>query len=140
MTVTDRDRSPPIDRVRLEHLLGMLGSDHAGEVANAARIAEQLRREAGVTWQEILTTPPLPSAPPLPEPVADDREPIDIAGAIELCLENQAHLTRWELGFVRDIAHVRPLSPKQLACLELIARRILTAVKAGACRRAEFEP
>lgn len=43
------------DRLRLVRLLGMLGSDHAGERDNAARLAEQIRRENGATWDDLLT-------------------------------------------------------------------------------------
>lgn len=39
---------------RLAKLLGMLGSDHDGEVLNAARRAEEKRREMGKSWQELL--------------------------------------------------------------------------------------
>ena len=42
------------DTARLEHLLGMLGSAHEGEVLNAARLAEKERRRLGKTWKEIL--------------------------------------------------------------------------------------
>lgn len=43
------------DRQRLVRLLGMLGSEHAGERDNAARLAEQIRRENGTTWDDLLT-------------------------------------------------------------------------------------
>ena len=35
---------------RLAKLLGMLGSNHDGEVSNAARMADALVREHGLTW------------------------------------------------------------------------------------------
>src|SRR5436853_169114 len=43
-----------IDRERLAKLLGMLGSCYDGEVVAAARQAERLRADAGLTWPEIL--------------------------------------------------------------------------------------
>lgn len=43
------------DRQRLASILGMLGSEHDGERASAARKAEQLRRKADATWDELLT-------------------------------------------------------------------------------------
>jgi hypothetical protein len=43
-----------LDRGRLSKLLGMLGSDHDGEVVSAARMANQRARRAGLTWTEIL--------------------------------------------------------------------------------------
>lgn len=61
-----------LDRQRLAALLGMLGSDHAGERDNAARAAHKLARSSGLTWGEILAAPeraPEPAAAkPAPEP------------------------------------------------------------------------
>jgi hypothetical protein len=34
--------------------LGMLGSDHDGEIVNAARAAEKQRRKLGLTWDQLL--------------------------------------------------------------------------------------
>lgn len=41
---------------RLSRVLGMMGSEHDGEVLNAARMAERLRRELNKSWQSLLTT------------------------------------------------------------------------------------
>jgi hypothetical protein len=41
-------------RRRLALLLGMLGSEYQGERDNAARKAEELRRESGLTWEQLL--------------------------------------------------------------------------------------
>lgn len=51
---SQRRRDRAHDTARLENLLGMLGSAHAGERANAARAAEKERRRLGKTWGEIL--------------------------------------------------------------------------------------
>jgi hypothetical protein len=51
------------DRQRLAGILGMLGSDHAGERAAAALQAEAFRRRHGLTWAELLALPE-----PTPEP------------------------------------------------------------------------
>ena len=50
------------DRKRLVKLLGLLGSEHDGEVVAAARLAERLRRSAGVSWSEMLQPAPRASA------------------------------------------------------------------------------
>jgi hypothetical protein len=42
-----------LDRDRLAKLLGMLGSDHDGEVVNAARAADRLVRRSGLRWPDI---------------------------------------------------------------------------------------
>jgi hypothetical protein len=41
---------PAKARTRLAALLGMLGSDHDGEVTNAARAARRLIQHHGLTW------------------------------------------------------------------------------------------
>jgi hypothetical protein len=42
------------DRTLLVKALGMLGSDQDGEVLNAARMAEKLRRKLGMSWDELI--------------------------------------------------------------------------------------
>ncbi len=41
--------------IQLAKFLGMLGSNHDGEVLNAARIAERLRKKLDKTWVALLT-------------------------------------------------------------------------------------
>lgn len=41
-------------RDRLTKLLGMLGSNGNGEVGNAGRKADDLRRKLGMTWQDLI--------------------------------------------------------------------------------------
>lgn len=47
---------------RLIKLLGLFGSDHAGERATAARMAHHLIVRNGLTWADVIRTPP----PPMP--------------------------------------------------------------------------
>jgi hypothetical protein len=50
---------PRLDRAarsKLAKVLGMLAFAHDAEVLVAARQAERLRRELGVTWKELLAT------------------------------------------------------------------------------------
>jgi hypothetical protein len=42
------------ERKRLAAILGMLGSRSAGERDNAARLAEEFRRQHGMTWGELV--------------------------------------------------------------------------------------
>jgi hypothetical protein len=64
------------ERQRLARILGMLGSEHAGERASAGLQAEAFRKRHGLTWPELLALPPVeampqgpkPSPPPTPEP------------------------------------------------------------------------
>jgi hypothetical protein len=45
---------PSADAERLARLLGMLGSEHDGEAANAGRLADRLVCERGLTWRDII--------------------------------------------------------------------------------------
>jgi hypothetical protein len=69
-----------LDRDRLGKLLEMLGSDHDGEVVNAARAADRLVRASGLRWPDIA----------MPAPPGSPRDPI------EFCLSRHAVLTAWE--------------------------------------------
>lgn len=44
-----------MDTNRLAKFLGMMGSQHDGEVLNAARMAEKIRREANKSWASLLS-------------------------------------------------------------------------------------
>jgi hypothetical protein len=46
---------------RLIRVLGLLGSDSAGERASAGLAAERLRSELGASWAELLTPPGAPA-------------------------------------------------------------------------------
>ena len=60
------------ERKRLAAILGMLGSDAVGERDNAARLAEQFRKQQGLTWAEMLggdgEPPPAYHKPDPPSP------------------------------------------------------------------------
>jgi hypothetical protein len=43
-----------VDRIRLESMLGMLGSDHVGERDNAAQLIAQFLQRRGLTWPDVL--------------------------------------------------------------------------------------
>jgi hypothetical protein len=51
------------DRSRLAAILGMLGSNAVGERENAGQLAEQFRRQHGLTWAELLALKPADDAP-----------------------------------------------------------------------------
>ena len=54
------------DTRRLIKVLGMLGSDHAGERAAAGLKAHKLLRDNGATWEGLLYfSKPAPEAPPV---------------------------------------------------------------------------
>jgi hypothetical protein len=104
-----------LDRDKLIRILGMLGSAHDGEVLSAARQAQRLVREAGLTWEEILTIPAprvlvLPTAPSTwQEKILD-------------CLDAEdAALSDWERGFLLSVrARGKPLTEKQRQIVDRI--------------------
>jgi hypothetical protein len=102
-----------LDRDRLARVLGMLGSDHAGERANAAAAADRLVRGNGLTWSEVLE-PQAPPAPPAPATGS-------VGEMVAFCRRHPAAQSSWERKFVASIA-ARPygLSVKQRAVLNRI--------------------
>ena len=44
-----------LDRYKLAKVLAMAGSQHDGERANAAALADRMRRAADLTWEQLLT-------------------------------------------------------------------------------------
>jgi hypothetical protein len=119
----------PVDREKLAQVLGMLGSDFAGERDNAARLAEKLRRESGLTWQQILAPAPARRLDPPREPIVD----IDIGGAIRLCLDNRDALLDWEIGFIECLEWQQALpGPVQRQLLSRIARKASAAAARAA--------
>ena len=109
----------PLDRDKLAAVLGMLGSDHAGEIMAAARQAERLRREAKLSWHDILKPVPAPRR---------EREVATVDDALDLCEAYADWLTVWERGFVATLARQRSAaSPKQIAILDQIVTKLRSA-------------
>ena len=101
------------DRNRLTRLLGMLGSDFDGEVANAGRLADRLVRERDLTWSEILCPP------------AVEWQHNTWRDIVQACLRHPDDLSSWELSFLRCLSRFPRLTLKQRACLDRIADRVL---------------
>ena len=114
-----------LDRGRLAKLLGMLGSRHDGEALAAARQAERLRADAGLTWPEIL----VPRLPPPPR-----RQNVrTVTDAIDFVFEHEDALTAWESDFARSIQRQSsPLSPKQIGILERLVEKARRAAAGAA--------
>src|SRR6478735_7034496 len=86
------------DRVHLAKLLGLLGSDHAGERDNAARAAHRLVQQHGITWFDVVTPPP-PDADPATHPIGADWRRTAAA-----CSRYQHLLNRWEAEFLGGVS------------------------------------
>lgn len=105
---------------KLVKLLGLLGSDHAGERDAAGLAAHRLLQQHKATWREILT------------PAPEHREPLQSTwrtACAELA-ERPDDLRPWELKFVTDLPKFQRLSTKQRYVLFEIAERVLGPVDA----------
>jgi hypothetical protein len=99
---------PKTELLRLTKLCGMFGSAHAGERATAAAKADQLVRDLGLRWPDLLTPPTEAS----------------IEGQIGAALAHLDVLSAWERSFVHSINGRHQLSPKQQVVLERITKKI----------------
>jgi hypothetical protein len=104
--------SAPLPRAKLAAILGLLGSDHDGEVLAAARMAERIRRAAGTTWPDLLAAPD-----PSPSRFVHWRVLLSRAQA------KPELLSPWEAGFLASIARRTSTTPKQHAVLQRLAER-----------------
>lgn len=117
------------DRVRLIKLLGMTGSAHDGEVANAAMAADRLVRQAGLTWHDVLQ-PSVVRAESMPEPKPRPstytwRPARDWRTLAADCLRRRHALSEWEVTFLTNVTGFRVISDKQRKCLNNITLRLL---------------
>jgi hypothetical protein len=104
-------------RTRLVRLLGMLGSAHDGEIANAGRLASQLLRDLGLTWGDIIV------------PASWDglnRRERDLRD-VEKCLDRPelfgAKTRTFLVGLAAWLNERGPLTQKQRAALDQILER-----------------
>jgi hypothetical protein len=95
---------------KLAKLCGLFGSDHDGERAAAAQMADKLVKQHGLRWSDVIS---------ISRRVAI-AAPISSADKIAFALRNIAALSIWERRFLYSVNGRRTLSPKQLAVLEQI--------------------
>lgn len=116
---------PEADRARLTRLLGMLGSNFDGEVANAGRLADKLVRAAGLQWADVI-------APALPSPDNDaTADPLrgDWRAMTAACMRFPHLVDKWEWQFLGGLPRFPRLSAKQRAILI----RIVVRLRASGC-------
>lgn len=138
-----------IDYQRLGKLLGMLGSQHPGEVVNAAAAAEKLRREAGRSWLELLGSPTtsaqntdLIAAGAKIGALEDENRELrreiarlkaqktvslrtyDTRQGIERALMWREHLSTWEQQFIDSVRRLRKWTGRQRDILAEINSKI----------------
>jgi hypothetical protein len=115
---------------KLVKVLGMLGSDHDGEVAAAGRRANQMVRSAGLTWDQLLN-PPAPESQQTYRPPRRWRQPTSDSDSAALCLQWPEVLTDWETDFCRSIIGRHRTSPRQTEVLERISRKVEAFARAA---------
>ena len=93
---------------KLARICGLFGSDHDGERATAAAMADKLLRQRGLTWRAIIVTTPTTT----------------VEDMIATALSRHDQLTAWEWGFVRGIRGRQHLTEKQITKLRDIAERV----------------
>lgn len=131
------------EKVRLEKLLGMLGSSFDGERANAARMIANMAEKKKLTITELIygsssarphTAAPQPQRPKSPKSNSSGDKPnsktmlqalADIASNSD---EFEFVLTEWECQFANDVSsrysYDYELSEKQIFIVEKIIRKV----------------
>ena len=123
---------PARDLDRLTKLLGLLGSDHDGERATAARMASDLLRAHRLTWADVLgPAPPRPcpacTAHRAPRGAAAGSWRQTLATLAELAVRRPALFTDWERAFICNLLDRRTISERQREILAELAEKV------GAC-------
>lgn len=125
---------PPGDRARLVKLLGMLGSDFDGERSSAGRMASDLIKKLGATWDNVIVNDekPQPRTKKTERPEYQTyQDPwravkwwkrVSTIGGLYPNL-----LTEWERYFVRSIEFRESLSLKQTDVARRIADKLRQA-------------
>lgn len=107
-----------VPREKLAAVLGMLGSDHAGERAAAALIAARIAREAGLTWSELL-------AGSAEKPATPTRTHPHWREMLAAARRHPERLSEWERRFIASIGgEQRSLSRKQWAILARLFNKV----------------
>jgi hypothetical protein len=120
----------PATAERVVRICGLLTSNYAGEVANAASLATRIFEEHGWSWEQVVRTgiaappPPQPHHRPAPPP---QYRPVDWRAAATACLRRADLLTAWEQDFVASLRGFQRLSPKQEALLARLVERVFAA-------------
>jgi hypothetical protein len=113
----------PVFADKLVKVLGMLGSDHDGEVAAAGRTAHSMLKAKSLTWSDVIV-------PAVPAPQQQSRAPrrwrrtTSPSDTAALCLQWPEVLSDWEVDFCRSIVGRRRISAKQTVVLERLARKV----------------
>lgn len=122
------------DQRRVILSAGLLKSDHAGEVVNAARAIDNILQKGNLDLVGVLRRG---LAPPSPELPAGDKfrghsrskvEPVDLRTRHQtiarMCLAYSELLDEWERGFLNNLAAAPRITDKQRSRLQAIEAKI----------------
>lgn len=126
-----------MDRDRLIKLLGMTGSTHVGEAANAAWMAGKLLKDANLTWDDVILPPVAPKytdhawektkakAKANSEKRRAKAKPRETNSmrAAKVILGSDAPITEWETKFLGTMARSTHPTQKQMKVLLDISRK-----------------
>lgn len=117
---------PPEVFDKFAKVLGLLGSDQAGERASAAKIATAILRQCKMTWEDIARKLQQSQAPS-----SDFREGFQSLHfeRVNELLAMREYLTGWEVNFLTSIKFRPSLSRKQDETLTRIYDRVSSAVR-----------
>ena len=125
---------------RFVKVAGMLGSDHDGEILNAARAGTKLLWDAGLTWRDALTPSSVSPHQFRQRRSAEDVEPVRPTPAgwrkVMLCLHLPTIFNAMEAKFLADMSGLyqrgRSPSEKQSAWIDrLHVRATLSDAERG---------
>jgi hypothetical protein len=122
-----------MDRDRLIKLLGMTGSTHVGEAANAAWMAGKLLKEANLTWNDVICPPAAPkytertwekaaNAQTRRRTKEKPRETNSMRAA-KIIMASDAPITEWERKFLGTMMRATHPTQKQMKALLDISRK-----------------
>ena len=117
---------------RLAKLCGMFGSNHDGERASAAAMADSLVRRLNMTWHEVISSSPPTSSS---RPTSSRARPCPRSDCSDLSIEELFHyallaeadgqLNSWERRFLINICGRRKPTERQIAKLRQIVAKVL---------------
>ena len=111
--MTEAEHTTPVLLDKLAKVCARFGSNFDGERSTAAKLADQMVREAGLTWPDMIALRP-------PTRRRSWREPNHISSAVDMCLAFPIPLTEWERGFAASVASCARFTAKQKAVMERI--------------------
>jgi hypothetical protein len=113
---------------KLARICGMFGSDHDGERAAAAQMADKLVKQQGLRWADVISITPCSMAPPRPSTVAKSDYERSIRSALR---DGAGVLNDWELGFLSSLLERKRLTQKQINKLRDIGFKVEVSRRAA---------